>query len=77
MIELLSNLGTLVSMILQVITKPNNAASSEHLTILDFLFNTRGYNSAYYDFRYILLLTFGIMLVGVSVGILKRFLCRN
>lgn len=78
MSELLINLGEFVKMIFAVIVQPNNAASAEYLTLLNFVFDTRNnINSQIYVTRYLILIPIGLFMLGGSIALLKRFLWKN
>lgn len=76
MSTLLENLTELVKMIFACIVTPNYAASNQNFSLLRHLFVLTS-SENYVMVRNVLLLTFGIGLAGVSIGILKRFLWKN
>lgn len=77
MIELLENIGIFIDMILKVLVQPNTGASNTNYSILPYLFQGTNNTSTAYTVRYILLLSFGLLLIGGSIGIVRRFLWKN
>lgn len=75
MSDLLNNIGVFINMILNIIVRPNTGASNTSYSLLTWLFDGTNLNTT--KLPMVLMLTFGIALTGVSVGILKRFLWKN
>ena len=74
MSELIENLIELVNMIFGVLVTPNYGAENTNYNLLRWLFVP---STTYTFVRSVILLTFGIMVLGASIGILKRFLWKN